>query len=92
MKESTFQKIKQPTLLLYYFKDEEHQDQVVKVSAMKRMFTQLATPENLKRQVAIPNGGDHVLGSYVKSKDLEAVKSEIEKFAVEILNLPFAKH
>ena len=92
MKESTFQKIKQPTLLLYYFKDEEHQDPVVKVSAMKRMFAQLATPENLKRQVAIPNGGDHVLGSYVKSKDLESVKNEVEKFGIEILKLPFANH
>ena len=49
MKESTFQKVKQPTLVLYYYKDEEHQDPVVKVSAMKRMFTQLVTPEDQKR-------------------------------------------
>ena len=26
MKESLFEKIKQPVLLLYYYKDEEHQD------------------------------------------------------------------
>lgn len=88
MKESTFRKVKQPTLLLYYFKDEKHQDPVVKVSAMKRMFLQLGTPENLKRQVAIPNAGDHVIGSYVKSKDLQTVQDEIEKFAVEKLHLP----
>jgi hypothetical protein len=87
MKESTFRKVKQPTLLLYYFKDEKHQDPVVKVSAMKRMFMQLGTPENLKRQVAIPNAGDHVLGSYVKSKDLQTVQDEIERFAVDILHL-----
>ena len=36
MKASLFEKVKQPTLLLYYYKDEEHQDKVVKVSAMKR--------------------------------------------------------
>lgn len=87
MKQSTFKKVTQPTLLLYYFKDDEHQDKVVKVSAMKRMFTQLGTPENLKRQVAIPNAGDHVLGSYVKSKDIETVQQECEKFAEEILKL-----
>jgi esterase/lipase len=87
MKESTFRKVTQPSLLLYYYKDKEHQDQVVKVSAMKRMFLQLGTPENLKRQVAIPNAGDHVIGSYVKSKDLQTVQDEIEKFAVEKLNL-----
>ena len=87
MKESTFQKVKQPTLMLYYFKDDEHQDDVVKVSAMKRMFTQLSTPEVLKRQSAIPEAGAHVIGSYVKSKDLESVKREIDKFATEILKL-----
>ncbi len=87
MKESTFRKIKQPALLLYYFKDEKHQDPVVKVSAMKRMFLQLSTPENLKRQVAIPNAGDHVIGSYVKSKDFQTVEGECEKFAVEVLHL-----
>jgi hypothetical protein len=54
---------------------------------MKRMFLQLGTPENLKRQVAIPNAGEHVLGSYVKSKDLQTVEDECEKFGVEILQL-----
>ena len=87
MKESTFKKVNQPCLLLYYYKDEKHQDPVVKVSAMKRMFLQLGTPENLKRQVAIPNAGDHVIGSYVKSKDFQTVEDECEKFAVEILHL-----
>jgi esterase/lipase len=87
MKESTFQKVKQPTLLLYYFKDDDHQDDVVKVSAMKRMFTQLGTPEVLKRQAAIPEAGNHVIGSYVKSKDSESVKKEIDKFAMEVMKL-----
>ena len=87
MKESTFRKVKQPSLLLFYYEDAKHQDPVVKVSAMKRMFLQLGTPENLKREVAIPHAGDHVIGSYVKSKDLQTVQDEIEKFAVEKLNL-----
>lgn len=87
MKESTFRKVTQPTLLLYYYKDEDHQDDVVKVTAMKRMFNQLGTPENLKRQVAIPNAGNHVIGSYIKSKDLESVMRECEKFGREVLKL-----
>lgn len=87
MKEATFKKIKQPTLLLYYYKDKKHQDPVVKVSAMKRMFMQLSTPDSLKRQVAVPNAGDHVIGSYVKSKDIKTVQDECEKFATEILKL-----
>lgn len=87
MKASTFNKVKQPVLLLYYFKDEDHQDEVVKVSAMKRMFNQLGTDSTLKRQVPIPNAGNHVLGSYVKSKDIATVQAECEKFAVDVLKL-----
>ena len=87
MKQSTFEKVKQPVLLLYYYKDEDHQDDVVKVSAMKRMFSQLGTPENLKRQVALPNTGNHVLGSPIKSKDVASVQKECELFAVEVMKL-----
>src|SRR5436190_3005855 len=87
MKASLFEKVKQPVLLLYYYKDEEHQDKTVKVSAMKRMFIQLGTPDSLKRQMAIPNAGDHVIGSYVKSKDVQTVEEQCEKFATEILHL-----
>ncbi len=87
MKHSTFEKVKQPVLLLYYYKDEENQDPVVKVSAMKRMFNQLGTPDSLKRQVAIPNAGNHVIGSYIKSKDIQTVINETEKFASEILHM-----
>jgi esterase/lipase len=87
MKESVFQKVKQPALVLYYYKDEQHQDPVVKVSAMKRMFVQLGTPENLKRMEAIPNAGDHVIGSSIKSKDVKAVQDACDKFATEILKL-----
>lgn len=87
MKESTFKKITQPTLMLYYFKDKEHQDHVVKVSAMKRMFGQLNTPENKKKAVAVPNAGDHVMGSYIKSKDLKTVEDECEKFLKEVVGM-----
>ena len=87
MKESTFKKITQPTLLLYYYKDDDHQDPVVKVSAMKRMFNQISTPDSLKRQIPIPNAGNHVIGSYIKSGDIQKVEEECEKFAVEVLGL-----
>jgi esterase/lipase len=87
MKESTFSAIRQPVLMLYYYRDEDNQDQVVKVSAMKRMFAQLGTPVAQKRQVAIPGAGDHVIASYIKSKDVTSVEKETERFAIEILKL-----
>ncbi len=92
MKESTFKKVKQPTLMLYYYKDEDNQDQVVKVSAMKRMFVQLGSSPEIKRQVAVPEAGDHVIGSSIKSKDVNTVMKEMEKFGVEILHLKKYEH
>jgi len=91
MKASVFEKVKQPVLLLYYYKDEEHQDPVVKVSAMKRMFRQLGTPDSLKRELAVPNAGEHVISSYIKSKDLVTVGADCERFATEVLRIPYAK-
>ena len=91
MKSSLFEKVTQPVLLLYYYKDETHQDPVVKVSAMKRMFRQLGTPENKKREIAVPNAGEHVLGSYIKSKDLQTVDESCSRFAIEILKLEFVR-
>jgi esterase/lipase len=87
MTEQTFKKVTQPVLTLYYYRDEVHQDSVVKVSAMKSMMQQLGTPVNLKKSAAIPLAGDHVIGSYIKSKDLEGVQKEIEKFFVGTLKL-----
>jgi pimeloyl-ACP methyl ester carboxylesterase len=83
----TFKKVKQPALLLYYYKDSLHQDDVVRVDKMLWMFDQLSTPAPLKRKQAMPNTGDHVLGSYIKSKDVEGVQHEIEKYMMEVLKL-----
>lgn len=87
MTEETFKKVKQPTLVLYYYKDEVHQDSTVKVSAMKKMYAQLGTPSNLKLEMAMPQAGDHVISSYIKSKDVEGVKRECERFLSEVVGL-----
>jgi hypothetical protein len=54
---------------------------------MKRMFRQLGTPDSLKRSVAIPNADAHVIGSYLKSKDVASVEKECLKFGEEVLKL-----
>ena len=87
MTKSTFEKIEQPCLTLYYYKNEKEQDPQVKVSAMLDMNSQLSTPDSLKVAVPIPNAGGHVLGSYIVSKDLESVSKEVRKFAVEQLRM-----
>jgi len=80
MTKETFEKVKQPALLLYYYKDEVHHDSTVSVPAMLTMFDQLGTPADKKVKEAIPNAGTHVIGSYIRSKDLLSVQTAIEKF------------
>lgn len=87
MNKATFEKVKQPTLLLYYYKNEEEQDKTVKVSAELWMFDQLGSPAQLKTKVAIPNGGDHVLGSYITSKDIPGVEQAIDGFVQNTLRI-----
>ncbi len=87
MSKMTFSKVKQPTLTLYYYKDETHQDPVVKVSAMKEMMEQLATTAALKRMVPIPNAGSHVIASPIQSKDIVTVEKETAAFLRDVLHL-----
>ena len=80
MSKEQFAKVHQPSLVLYYYKDEAHQDNVVKVSAIKEMFAEIATPDSLKKSVAIPNSESHVLGSPIVSKDIVSVEKETAAF------------
>jgi esterase/lipase len=87
MTKTTFEKIKQPTLVLYYYKNETAQDPVVKVSAMKEMFANIQTPSEKKKMVPIPNCGNHVMASPIQSKDIETVKKESALFLKNVFGL-----
>lgn len=88
MTDETFTKVKQPALLLYYYKNGVEQDSVVSVPAMLKMFEALGTPPDKKWKQAMPNTGNHVIGSYIKSKDLLGVQSAITHFLERQLALP----
>lgn len=85
MKPATFKRIKQPVLLLYYYKDEQRQDDVVKVKAMLSMFDQLGTPANEKMKMPVANAGNHVIGSTLRSQDVASVENDTELFMKKIL-------
>ena len=88
MNSETFSKVKQPTLVLYYYKDEQNQDNVVKVSGIKKMFAAISTPDSLKKMVAIPNAGSHVLASPIVSMDIVSVEKETAAFIKSIFFKP----
>jgi esterase/lipase len=87
MTPETFEKVTQPTLLLYYYRDEVHQDSIVKVSAMLRMFDELGTSSSQRLALPMPNTGDHVIGGYIKSNDYQGVEAEITKFMMNVLGM-----
>ncbi|WP_342221722.1 hypothetical protein [Candidatus Fukatsuia endosymbiont of Tuberolachnus salignus] len=87
MHKLTFDQIRQLVLNLYYYKDEQQQDSVVKVPAILKMHQELATEQHNKRTIAIPNANTHTLGSGMHTGDLPTVENAINKFVEEVLKL-----
>lgn len=79
MNKETFAAVKNPVYLTYYYKDEEHQDDVVSVPAMQEMFPQLGTADSLKKEEAFPLSGYHVMTSPVLGQHIEVpIQKSIE--------------
>ena len=84
MHASEFAKVHQPLFLGYYYRDREHQDPTVDVSAALRMFDEVATPDDRKVKVAFPDAGAHVI---IKTRALEDVRKTTFDFAEKQLGL-----
>jgi esterase/lipase len=87
MTKETFSKVDKPLLLAYYYKDEEHQDPVVKVDAMLNMYDQVKTPASQKQKIAFPEAGTHVIGCQLFSHAWKEVEKANYQFAEEKLGL-----
>jgi pimeloyl-ACP methyl ester carboxylesterase len=87
MHSTTFKKIHQPVFMGYYYKDEQHQDDVVSIPRMLEMYSELGTVDSLKRRVAFPNAGYHVIGSSYWSPNTAEVEYQTDQFLEEIMQL-----
>jgi esterase/lipase len=87
MNKKTFKNVNEPVFLGYYYKDETHQDDIVKVSAELKMFDQLGTPADAKVKMAFPDAGDHVIANEIKSGAYKQVVAETIKFGEEVLKM-----
>lgn len=87
MNKEVLEKVKMPVFLGYYYKDEEHQDNVVSVDAMKVMFEQLGTPAGLKKSEAFPNSGNHVITSNLLGKLTDKPIASSEAFLRDVVKL-----
>jgi esterase/lipase len=87
MKKEVFERITCPVFLGYYYKDDENQDQVVRVDAARDMFKQLGTPDDLKTEMAFPDAGEHVIAGELFSKSVDEVKAATFQFATSVLKI-----
>lgn len=88
MNPETFSKIRQPLFLGYYYKSDEEQDPVVSVPKMLEMYSQVGTPEDLKREQAFPKAGDHVIASSITSDDWQGVLFATIDFLENVVKVP----
>lgn len=87
MNKETFAGVKTPVYLTYYYKDEQHQDDVVSVDAMREMFPQLGTPDSLKKEEAFPLSGYHVMTSPILGQHVEIVTQKSIEFLEKTVHL-----
>ncbi len=83
----TFEKVICPVLNIYYYKNEEEQDEVVDVSVIPQMHRQLGTSEDQKVLIRLGSPQDHVIASSIKSKDHLSVQEEIIQFCKNVLEI-----
>ncbi len=87
MKKETYRNVTTPVFLGYYYKDEDNQDETVRVDAMLKMFDQLGTDSSNKVKVAFPEAGEHVIACELTSGCVDEVIDQTIKFGKDILGL-----
>lgn len=86
--EATFSAVRAPVLLLYYYADATHQDDVLSVPAMLTAYDQLngGAPHRLSRKVAVRDGAHVLLSAYVRT-DKALILTETQSFLQTVLAL-----
>ena len=85
MNPSTFNQVTQPVFSGFYYKNENEQDPVVSVAAMREMFQALGTPENKKVEMAFPNAGAHEIACHIVTDNHHQVKEATLSFLQQIV-------
>jgi pimeloyl-ACP methyl ester carboxylesterase len=80
MTNETFEQIKQPVFMGYYYKNEAEQDKVISIKRAQEVFEYLPCHPEQKQQVAFPNAKGHVFSSKYYSSDFNEVIQKISSF------------
>jgi len=80
--DETFKNVKTPTLLLYYYKNEEEKDKAASVETMIHAFHEFSSSKqsgSLNKLVMIENGNHILLSKYINI-DKQLITQEMESF------------
>ncbi len=91
MTNKTFKNITTPVFLGYYYKDDDHQDETVRVDDMLAMFEKLGTAPSKKVKMAFPDAGEHVIACELTSGCYQKVVDETIKFGENVLHMQQVK-
>lgn len=78
MDKFTFEKVSCPVFVGYYYKDKQHQDDVVSVEAILKMYDRLGS--TTKQMVNFPNAGQHTI-AFVEAGSTDVVLASSLAFA-----------
>lgn len=87
MQDEIFEKIESPYFIGYYYKNEEESDHVISVPGILDFDSKTQTPAHLKRVIAFPDVGNHVMASDLQPDDIESVIEETSLFMEEVLGI-----
>lgn len=87
MQPEIFNKVEEPIMVGYYYKNDDEQDKIVSVEAMKWMMSEVSTPKEQLWDVPFPTVNSHVIASDLGSKDHIAVQEKTYEFAEQVLGL-----
>lgn len=87
MTEEVFKKVTSPVYIGAFYKNEEIQDKVVSVDAMRAFYDQISTPQDQKQINFFPDAGHHVITSRFQSKSIPEIEASVYTYAEEILKL-----
>lgn len=80
MTEPLFQKIEQPVFTGYFFKNNQIQDQVASVPAIKRLEKSLGTEEGRRVFKSFPEADAHVISSAYRTREYDEVRKAVVDF------------
>ena len=88
MQPKVFAEVEQPLFVSYYYRDEEHQDDVVSVEAIREFISLVGTPQDDVRVYVTDNAGTHAVASSIWNENWEEVETATVSFIEEVLGIP----